>query len=268
MARHAFTFAVSLLLSTVPAAVVADTITPPPTPPPSATPAPGDFAVVDGKPTGVGRLHIFVYPEESQVFVNSKLIGTGNQTLDSLPNGFYHVRATYGSKSVEEPVYVLPDTVVTRSLTVGRTVFFALSPSYTQLWLYGAASTGPEVEAGVQLKRHFYGVNYFFGQFGNGATTEGGSLLWHFDMLNYRRTVIVSPGASLGYWHSTGTKSPTMASWIPDNSSGPTFDEMLFAGVSLRASVGYEFVYATVKYSLLAGTRFTSMLSMGLWGRL
>ena len=120
----------------------------------------------------------------------------------------------------------------------------------------------------MQFYQNYLGINFhwdFFssrnenprpGDLYNGEMVGGAAVQYYYNLANYMNALIISPGVCVGYWDYWAYE------YGPDD--WDDFIGRLFGGVSLRASMGYRYVFFNVAYTVLFGNTVAQTLIFGI----
>ncbi|MDG5814972.1 hypothetical protein QA601_07785 [Chitinispirillales bacterium ANBcel5] len=185
----------------------------------------------------------------------------------------YRIHLEYRGRSTTDLFLVRPDEVVSKNYNAARTLYFVLKPSFSTAWIRGNRSYGPALDLGFSHKYHYYGVNFNWSLLSDDEYSEflGGAAFQYYRgfVFDYSSVIIsVSPGLSIGFWNAWGEKHHKenpheRYDYYSSTGYYSTYDEFLFAGLSVKAKLGYDRMFGTFTYSVYLGTKAVHTLQYG-----
>lgn len=224
-----------------------------------------------------GSIHIITKSSNSIIYLDGIKVGNNSCVIDKVPVGQHEVYVSDGEESRSKTVYVLANIVRKVEISLKREIFVNVTSSFSQIISHNLNAYGPSLDIGIKYKKSYYGLNYhwnFLGEWNTnyGANNEsyalcfgGAAFQWYYTVYEVPGIFEVSPGLGTGFWYFNGNKYKGIDTTTYITSDNYTFyEELFFGGPSIRASIGYKFVFFNVGYTLLCGTKFGNIIILGI----
>ncbi len=233
----------------------------------------GNYQIIQVPKGPLGAVHISTDIETSEIFFDGEKVGTGSVMLDEVPIGKHTIVVEGEGEEEEETVYVVESHVRKIFIQLKRNVFFSSTYSFSQSWVDKSRAFGPSFDCGIQIKKHYVGLNFhwnFFDEknsnnyiysssyFENGETIRaemfGGAVLqYYYDVVNISNIFSLSPGFCAGFWEFKIERFRT-----------PNSTSIFVGGLSLRTSFGFQYVFLNFGNSLLIGNNTCHIFTIGI----
>ena len=151
-----------------------------------------------------GSLHIIAPASDAKIYLDGKLVGSGECTVNDIPIGRHvvfiqddkreHILEAYTVEGITRTIKVKPD----------RETFVNVMSTFSNTWCHGVRAYGPSLDIGIQHKDSYFGLNFHWAFFndwywgnsnsnGEGFMLGGALLQWYYTVYTYKDIFEVAP---------------------------------------------------------------------------